>query len=83
MVAVCVVFGAHRERERELLHAGGEDAALALLVGYLKLWRGVDDGMGVGGGELVILTRGRNALLNMSTQDKDELASEGSIGRGS
>jgi hypothetical protein len=76
MVAVCVVFGAHRERE--LLHAGGEDAALALLVGYLKLWRGVDDGMGV-----VILTRGRNALLNMSTQDNDELASEGSIGRGS
>jgi hypothetical protein len=46
MAAVCVVFGAHRERE--LLHAGEEDAAL--VVGYLKLWRGVDDGRGRVGG---------------------------------
>jgi hypothetical protein len=37
----------------------------------------------MGGGELVILTRGRNALLNMSTQDEDGLASEGRNGRGS
>jgi len=73
MVAVCLVFGARRERE--LLHAGWEDAAL--VVGYLKLWRGVDDGMG--GGELVVLTRGRDALSKMSTQDEGGLASEGKI----
>jgi len=47
------------------------------VVGYLKLWRGVDDGMG--GGELVILTRRRNAPLSMSTQDEGGLAGEGKI----
>lgn len=47
------------------------------MVGYLKLWRGVDDGMG--GGELVVLTRGRDALSKMSTQDEGGLASEGKI----